>query len=96
MVVGVVARELLRRRAYGRLGFARLRDYAGERLGVSARALQSAAHVATRLAELPAIAAAFARGELSWTQVRVLAEVAVPASVDGYVRERLGISPRKA
>jgi hypothetical protein len=58
------------------LGFARLGDYAGERLGISARVLQSAAHLAARLTELPAIAAAFAHGELSWTQVRVLADVA--------------------
>jgi hypothetical protein len=37
-VFGVVAHELLRRRAYGRLGFARLTDYAAERIGCGSRA----------------------------------------------------------
>jgi hypothetical protein len=76
--VGVIARELLRRRAYQRLGFVRLSDYAGERLGVSARGLESAAWVATRLDALPLIAAAFADGALSWTQARLLGGVASP------------------
>jgi hypothetical protein len=83
--VGVVAHELLRRRAYGRLGFARLRDYACERLGISARTLESAACVAARLDELPVIASAFARGELSWTQVRVLTEVAAPSDDEQWL-----------
>ncbi len=76
--IGVVARELLRRRAYQRLGFARLADYARERLGISARTVESAAWVATRLDDLPLIAAAFADGALSWTQARLLCGVARP------------------
>jgi hypothetical protein len=79
LAMGGIACELLRRRAYRRLGFARLGDYARERLGVSARALESAARVATRLEELPAIDTAFRRGELTWTLVRLLSAVARPA-----------------
>jgi hypothetical protein len=76
LAAGATARELLRRRAYRRLGFVRLSDYARERLGLSARALESAAWVAEQLAALSAIGAAFARGELTWTQVRLLCRIA--------------------
>jgi hypothetical protein len=74
--LGIVARELLRGRAYRRLGFVRLSDYARERLGVSARTLHAAAWVATRLDALPLVAAAFDRAELSWAQVRAICAVA--------------------
>ena len=88
--LATVARELLRRRVYRRLGFARLGDYAGERLGISARALEIAARVATRLDELPAIAAAFRDGELTWTQVRVLCNVAGPADEASWLDRARG------
>lgn len=76
LTLGSIACELLRRRGYRRLGFVRLSDYARERLGLSARALESAATVAARLANLPRIAAAFHAGELSWTKLRLVAGVA--------------------
>src|SRR5947209_4811087 len=47
--LGSIAHLLLRRRAYRRLGFVRLSDYARERLGVSARTVQAAAWLAKRL-----------------------------------------------
>ncbi len=74
--IGRLAQELLRRHAHKRLGFTRLGDYTRERLGISARELESAAAVARLLDELPAIAKAFERGELTWTQVRLLGAVA--------------------
>ena len=76
LALGSIAHELVRRRGYRRLGFVRLADYARERLGISARALESAAGVAARLADLPRIATAFHAGELSWTKVRLLAGIA--------------------
>jgi hypothetical protein len=90
-MLGVIAREMLRRRAYSRLGFVRLGDYAGERLGVSGRALEIAARVATRLDELPAIDAAFREGEITWTQVCLLCKVAGPADEGSWLeRARRG------
>ncbi len=70
--LGQAARPLLAGRGYHRLGFVHLGDYAHERLGVSARTVECAAWVAARLEALPLIADAFARRELSWTQVRAL------------------------
>ena len=77
--LGDAARAFMRARAYGRLGFVRLSDYARERLGVSARTLQDAAWLATRLDALPAISTAYDRSELSWAAARAICKVAVPA-----------------
>jgi len=77
-VLGVLAAAFLRQRGQHALGFARVGDYARERLGLSARELQSVAHVTTRVATLPEVEAAFSRGEISWTQARLLAGVATP------------------
>jgi hypothetical protein len=58
LILGRLADSLLRMRAYHRLGFARLSDYAVERLGVSGRELQSAARVWCNVERLPALARA--------------------------------------
>jgi hypothetical protein len=78
LVLGRLARAFLRRRGHHVLGFARLDDWARERLGLSGREIQSMATVADRLRTLPALAGAFAAGELSWAQLRLLARVATP------------------
>src|SRR5205809_7557392 len=75
-VLGTLARAFLAQKGQHALGFARLGDFARERLGLSARELQSLAHVSARLAQLPAVAAAFAAGALSWTRARLLVGVA--------------------
>src|SRR5438876_7415865 len=67
-VLGRLARTFLAGRYHHRLGFARLGDWTRERLGLSARQVQDLARVAERLESLPAIAAAFAAGDLSWTR----------------------------
>jgi len=83
--LGEAARAFVHRRAYRRLGFVRLSDYARERLGVSARTLQSAAWLATRLDALPAISSAYDRSELSWAQARAVCRVAVTADEDQWL-----------
>src|SRR5213592_1094470 len=79
-VLGRLARTFLAGHYHHRLGFARLGDYTRERLGLSARQVQDLARVAERLESLPAIAAAFAAGDLSWTQTRLLATAATADS----------------
>jgi hypothetical protein len=74
-----LASRLVLNRSWERLGFARLRDYATERLGLSARSIHDLAHVHGALTELPRIEAAFVSGELPWTAVRLLARVATAA-----------------
>lgn len=77
--VAAVAGRVLATRAWERLGFARLRDYAVERVGVSARQLQELARVDAALAERPCVEAALLSGELSWTKARLLCRVTTPA-----------------
>ena len=79
-VLGRLARTFLADRYHNRLAFARLGDWTRERLGLSARQVQDLARVAERLESLPAIAAAFAAGDVSWTQTRLLATAATPDS----------------
>jgi hypothetical protein len=74
--LGSAARTFLRARAYRRLGFVRLGDYARERLGVSERTLQTASWLETRLDGLPAVAGAYDRCELSWAQARAICKIA--------------------
>jgi hypothetical protein len=74
--LAAVAGELVAKRAWERLGFARLRDYAVERVGHSARSLQDLARVDASLAGLPRVEAALVEGELTWTKARLLCRVA--------------------
>jgi len=83
--LGCAAHLLLQNHLYRRLGFVRLCDYARERLGLSARTLQSAAWVATRLDALPAVSTAFDRSEISWTQARMVCAVASAADEERWL-----------
>ena len=83
--LGCAARAVMRVRAYGRLGFVRLSDYARERLGVSARTLQDAAWLATRLEALPAISSAYDRSELSWAAARAICKVTVASNEEEWL-----------
>jgi hypothetical protein len=76
--LAAIAARLVSIRSWERLGFARLRDYAVERAGMSARQVQDLAHVDSAFARLPACEAAFLAGSLSWTQARLIARVATP------------------
>ncbi len=74
--LAAVAGQLVRARSWERLGFARLRDYAVERAGHSARSLQDLARVDAALAGLPRIETALVEGELTWTKARLLCRAA--------------------
>ncbi len=84
-VLGRTAAAFLRLKAHHRLAFARLGDYTRERLGVSARELQSAAHVVTKLDALPAASRAFKTGVISWTHARALVDVATSENEAAWV-----------
>src|SRR5439155_544000 len=89
-VLGRLARAFLQRRAHQRLGFARLDDYARERLGLSGRELQDLARVVERLDALSAVARAFGDGALSWSHLRLLVGVR-----RGAARRSDGRGPRE-
>ena len=75
-VLGALAAAFVKLHAHHRLGFARLGDYSRERLGLSVRELQSLARVSNGLDRLLLVGRAFERGEISWSQARLLVTVA--------------------
>jgi len=94
LVLGRLAAVFLRQQGPHRLGFSRVGDYAVERLGISARELQTAARVVTALTSLPRLAAAFDAGEISWTQLRLLVTVATPATEGDWLTRARGHTVR--
>ncbi|HLY37923.1 MAG TPA: HNH endonuclease signature motif containing protein [Candidatus Binatia bacterium] len=76
LILGALAAAFLRQSGHHLLGFARLGDWARERLGRSSRDVQSLASVHARLEALPRLRAAFLAGRLSWAQTRLLVGVA--------------------
>ena len=79
------AGRIVATRSWERLGFARLADYARERVGLSAREVYDLAHVDERLRALPRIEAALVSGALSWTKARLLARVAAADDEERWV-----------
>lgn len=75
-VMAAVAARLVDSRAWERLCFARLSDYAREQLGVSARQLQELARVHRALGALPRLERALLANELPWSKLKLLARVA--------------------
>ena len=92
--LGLLALALLRQQAHQHLGFVRLGDYTRERLGLSAREIQSFAQVVHTMEQLPLIAGAFARAELSWAQVRAVVRVATQATEASWLARARGLTVR--
>jgi hypothetical protein len=75
-VLARLAGRLVDSKGWERLGFARLGDYAVERVGLSARQLYELARVDETLGALPGVEAALLSGRISWTKARLLCRVA--------------------
>ena len=65
----------MNKEAWDPLGYARLSDYAAERLGLSARWVRSLALVGKAFRDYPRLEEALASGALAWTKVRLLASL---------------------
>jgi hypothetical protein len=74
-VLARLAAHLIALRAWERIGYARLSDYAVERLGLSARWVQSLAEVGVAFWLSPGLEEALVSGTLGWTKVRLLASL---------------------
>jgi hypothetical protein len=87
-----LAGRLVAARAYEPLGFARLADYARERLGLSGRELHDLARADAALARLPEIDAAFVAGRLGWTKLRLLCRVATSGDESHWLESAAALS----
>ncbi len=89
-----LAGRLVETRAIERFGFARLGDYARERVGLSARKVQELARIDRLLAGLPSLEASLRRNVLPWCKVRLIARIAKLETVDGWI-ERARTRPAR-
>lgn len=84
--------EMSYRRLYADLGYATMQHYATERLGFSANRAYRFEHLAAELQDLPRLRGALAEGEIGWTKVRVLIQVATSKNERSWIgrARRLG------
>jgi hypothetical protein len=91
-VLADIAWRLVGTRAWETLGYARLADYADERLGRSARSVQDLARVGAVFGRLPQLRAALAGGRLGWTKARLIARVATRDDVERWIAYARGVT----
>jgi hypothetical protein len=87
-----IACAFVYRRAWERLDYARLSDYADERVGRSARSLQDLARVGHMLHRLPRLRDALASGRLGWTKTRLLARAAKREDEERWIAYALRVT----
>jgi len=90
-----LAGRLVETGAIERLCYARLGDYARERLGLSPRKLQELARVDRALADLPSLEASLRWNVLPWCKLRLIARITTPETVDDWI-ERARTLPTRA
>lgn len=90
-----LVRHLMDARAWRRLGFARLSDYARERLGVASRTLEEDARVLRALDRLPLLRSAFDSGALGWSHLRLVVRIACAQNEETLLAKALGSTVRE-
>jgi hypothetical protein len=95
LVQAQLVASLMKRQLWRPLGFARLPDYAAERLGMRVRSLQEDARVVAALELLPQVRAALFTGALRWTHARLISAVATPASEAEWLQLALVSTTRR-
>ncbi len=93
--LAAICARLLDTQAIERLCYARLRDYARERAGVSARQIQDLAHAHRAFATLPGLERALVANELPWSKVRLLTRVATPEDQSRWIERARRLSIRR-
>jgi hypothetical protein len=78
VALGPMLRALVERRLWKELGAKSLEDYCTDRLGLTEATVRRRVRLEIRMARLPALRAAFASGELSYTKAREVAADATP------------------
>ena len=94
-VLAAVAARLLDTKAHDRLCYARLGDYARERLGLSGRQLQELARVHRALKGLPALERALRERVLPWSKVRLVARVATAEDEAAWIARAQAVTTRR-
>ncbi|HYC56119.1 MAG TPA: hypothetical protein VEL28_14385 [Candidatus Binatia bacterium] len=95
IIQATLVAKLLKHKSWEELGFARLGDYAAERLGLKSRTLQQDARIITALDSLPAISRAFMARVINWTHVRLITTVATTESEQYWLRQSMCMTTRE-
>lgn len=85
---------LLDGKRWNEVGFVRLADYSAERLGLRGRTLQQDAHVARGLRGLALVREAFLAGDITWTHLRGLVDVATAADENVWLERATSMKTR--
>src|SRR5262245_13378709 len=93
-VLAALAERFVAARGFEPLGFARLGDWARERIGLSARQLQDLARTGALLERLPMTEAALSSDALSWSKVRLVARIATAADEWAWIARARTITVR--
>jgi hypothetical protein len=83
--IGRLARRFCAVRGWSRLGYASLRQYAEERVGVSVSSIQHRMLLARRCDDLPEIGAALDAGQLGYEAALLIGRIATPDNVDAWI-----------
>jgi len=81
----ITAHRIEAQRAYQRLGYRAIGDYAREELGITVRAFRDLARLGGRLEALPATKSAFLGGEITRTQAEIVASIASGADENEWL-----------
>jgi len=90
-VLGELSRRFFDASGWRRMGYASESQYARERAGCSLSSLRARITLSRRMADLPALARALAKGEIPYTSASLAARVATPGTADAWLaraRER--------
>jgi len=93
--MGRLLHLLLTRRLHRLLGFSSAARYAEERLGLSARKARALVALERRSAPLPALAAAYRQGQVSWLRASSLLPVADSGSAAAWVARAQAVTLRR-
>jgi len=93
--LGRLLHLLFARRLHHRLGFSSAARYAEERLGLSARKARALVALERRSAPLPALAAAYRQGQVSWLRASSLLPVADSGSAAAWVARAQAVTLRR-
>ena len=87
LVLGALAAELQRTRAWATLGYRSIEEYARERLGMSARTFRQRAWLERRLLALPELRAALESGRLTYSKALLVAKDPTPLDVAARISD---------
>ncbi len=87
-------RQIQLRKVYRALGYATIVDYAATEVGLTRDQCESFLRLARQLPLLPGVTEGLEKGELSWSQAKLLCRAATPATEQEWIDTAKGLSVR--